>query len=173
MGRNWVSAIGRIRFVTISAALGLVVAGLALHESPSAGTGTFRDQAYAVSYMHHVKLTGVIGGKGTFSVGRKSLPGTVISIRKGKKTVGRWVGGGNCAGFGPGAQCGWRGTGTMKIGTLKGKVQIQIACQHQSNPPGVGALGPRGTLFHEVEGLRMKHCPRGPKGSKFTFTLSY
>jgi hypothetical protein len=171
MGGLRVRVVGPARLVTIGAAVGLIAAGLALGGSNPLGGPTFRD----VVYSHHVTLTGVVVGKGTFNAG-KPLTGTVISIRKGKKKVGKWTGAEKCAGFGAGAQCNWDGTGKMKIGTIKGKVSIHIGCEHVQYAPGVGVIDHAGTPPPPgEEGLRIhnKHCPPSVKGTKFKFTLSY
>jgi hypothetical protein len=165
----------RVRLITIGVALGLLAAGLAMHGSGSTGSGTFRDAAYGVSYKHHVKLTGEVAG---FNRCQKKgcAHGTEISIHKSKTKVGAWTGMGNCAGFGKGAQCNWAGTGTMKIGSLKGKVRITIACQHVARPPGTGSVLPyKIGVVGKSEGIRMNKpiCPPGKKGAKFGFTLSY
>jgi hypothetical protein len=180
--------IGRGQLTALSAAVGLVAAGLVLGGSGSAGSATFRDAAY-VTYKHHVKLTGVVVGKGTYTYpgpgAKRTLTGQPkISIRKtakdknGKKvqkTVGTWVlrGTFSCVGMFSHSTCTTSGNGKkMKVGSLKGKVEINVRCTTSgANSTSTGNLTQSGKT---EEGLTFKKCPSGlKKRDKFKFTLSY
>jgi len=179
--------IGRGQLAALTAAVGLAAAGLAIGGSGPAGSATFRDAAY-VTYKHHVKLTGVVVGTGTYSYpppDHTRLTGQPkISIRKSakgkngkkvQKTVGTWVlrGSFSCAGMFSHTTCGTLGNGKkMEVGSLRGKVDVGVRCTTSgTSSTSTGHLTQSGKT---EEGLTFKRCPSGlKKGDKFKFTLSY
>jgi hypothetical protein len=171
MGPERIRGVGRSRFLTVSAAAGLALAGLALQSSNSAGTGTFRDAAYGPAPKNHIKLTGVVSGTVNCVNEGRAVKCTKISIRKGSKAkhkVGTWImGPGSCVGFGPGTECGFSGTGKkMTVGRLKGKVDVQVHCAKSDT----GTLSQNGKAD---EILSLKKCLGHAKGDRFKFTLGY
>ncbi|MBV9214463.1 MAG: hypothetical protein JOZ25_12560 [Actinobacteria bacterium] len=172
MRSRQVRPIGRGRLLAISAAGGLVVAGLAFHGSSAAHAPTFRDAAYPPAPKHHVKLTGIVSGTVSCTSNGKASECTKISIRKGKKAkkkVGGWtLGPFGCAGVGPNATCDTTGgSGNMKVGALKGKVTVDVRCAASDT----GTLSQTGK---KQEVLTFNKCPNGrTKGDKFKFTLGY
>lgn len=179
MGRSWVSAIGRVRLVTISAAVALVLAGLTLRGSGSTGGATFRDLAYGPQpgHSHRVKLTGVVTGVKTPRSGFGGEKAAVISVRQRTHKKGTLLASTqpNCGGV----ICQVQAQASLSVGPVKSKTHFYLTFKSAgcglngcSSPAkfGQGVL----TSGQRAETLRV-NVGRIPttRGSKFGIVLTY